>query len=136
MQLSVRLNNNTEEVANQKLNLLPSNDEILSETETELINRVLDLNYSLSVIILENTQATVENEIEAELVAKRAVFLREYLPQEEGHEKYPDNEEDDYAFWKNDLFIVSLHRAQIRTIQSHLSKIKTWRHSPFVDTVD
>ncbi|MGB9929838.1 MAG: AAA domain-containing protein [Methanosarcina sp.] len=133
----------TEDVANQKLKLLPSNNEIFlsthetfSESEIELINWALDPDYSLYVIILENTQATIENEIEAELVAKLAVFLREYLPQEERHEKYPDNEEGDSAFWKNNLFIVSPHRAQIRTIQSHLNKLRKWHHSPFVDTVD
>lgn len=158
----------TEEVANQKLKLLSSNNEILPEKEAksdadleagskenldgelesgfeakadagleaELINWVLDPDYSLSVIILENTQATVENEIEAELVAKLAVHLREHLPWEETHEKYPDTEEGDSTFWKSNLFIVSPHRAQIRTIQTHLSKLKTWHHSPFVDTVD
>jgi superfamily I DNA and/or RNA helicase len=87
-------------------------------------------------VILENTQATIENEIEAELVARLAVFLREHLYEEEKHEKYPDDEERDSTFWKNDLFIVSPHRAQIRTIQDHLSKLRTWNHRPFVNTVD
>ncbi len=110
--------------------------EIEAGLEAELINWILDPDYSLSVIILENTQATVENEIEAELVAKLAVHLREHLLRGETHKKYPDNEEGDSAFWKNNLFIVSPHRAQIRTIQSHLSKLRTWHQSPFVDTVD
>ncbi|MFZ2500180.1 AAA domain-containing protein [Methanosarcina sp.] len=126
----------TKEIANQKLKLLPSSNDILPETEADLVNWVLDPAYPLSVIILENTQATIENEIEAELVAKLAVFLREHLSQQEMHEKYPDNEEGDSAFWKNHLFIVSPHRAQIRIIHNHLNKLRTWHHSPFVDTVD
>ena len=98
----------------------------------EVVEHVL----SFMCSVLENTQVMVENEIEAELVAKLAVFLREHLSQEEKYEKYPENEESDSTFWKNDLFIVSPHRAQIRIIQSHLNKLRTWRHSPFVDTVD
>jgi hypothetical protein len=85
---------------------------------------------------LENTQVMVENEIEAELVAKLAVFLREHLSQEEKHEKYPENEESDSKLWKNALFIVGPHRAQIRIIQSHLNKKRVWHARPFVYTID
>ena len=131
----------TVEIAKQKLKLLPSNcnadcSENVPEPESDFINWILDAEYPLSVVVLENTQATVENEIEAELVAKLAVFLREHLSQEEKYEKYPENEESDSTFWKNDLFIVSPHRAQIRIIQNYINKLRTWRHRPFVDTVD
>ncbi|HET8686591.1 MAG TPA: C-terminal helicase domain-containing protein, partial [Methanosarcina sp.] len=141
----------TKEIAQQKLKLLPSKYGTLSETETDLVNWVLDPAYPLSLVILENTQATIENEIEAELVAKLAVHLRESLLREplskesqlsqkslqnEKWEHYPESEEGDSDFWKNCLFIVSTHRAQIRTIQTHLSKLRIWYHSPFIDTVD
>ncbi|MEL7664151.1 MAG: AAA domain-containing protein [Methanosarcina mazei] len=126
----------TEEISKQKLSLLPSNSEILSETEVDLVNWILDPAYPLSVIILENIQATIENEIEAELVAKLAVHLRQTLSQDDAGSPYPDNEAGDSDFWKNGLFIVSPHRAQIRTIQTHLNKLRIWRTLPFVDTVD
>ncbi|MHC1757481.1 MAG: AAA domain-containing protein [Methanosarcina sp.] len=126
----------TEEISKQKLSLLPSNSEILSETEADLVNWILDPAYPLNVIILENIQATIENEIEAELVAKLAVHLRQTLSQDDAGSPYPDNEAGDSDFWKSGLFIVSPHRAQIRTIQTHLNRLRKWRTRPFVDTVD
>ncbi|MDD3042330.1 MAG: AAA domain-containing protein [Methanosarcinaceae archaeon] len=127
----------SEKIARQKLKLLPSNlPETTPEPESEFIKWVLDPEYPISVVILENTQASVENEIEAELVAKLAVSLRETLSRQEIDEPYPDNEKGDSNFWKNGLFIVSPHRAQIRIIQTHLSKLRKWLTRPFVDTVD
>jgi DNA replication ATP-dependent helicase Dna2 len=127
----------TEEIAKQKLRFLPPKlDENMPEPESNFINWILDPDHPLSVVILENTQATIENEIEAELVAKLSVFLRDYLSPEEGHKIYPDDEERDSTFWKNDLFIVSPHRAQIRTIQNHLSKLRAWKCRPFVESVE
>ena len=150
----------TEEIAKQKLNILPSNTnseilpgEILPEAkqeevdqkadqktdqkaEADLVNWALDPAYPLTVIILENTQATIENEIEAELVAKLAVHLRQTLSRDDADSPYPDSEAGDSDFWKSGLFIVSPHRAQIRTIQTHLNRLRKWRTRPFVDTVD
>ncbi|KKF99595.1 ATP-dependent helicase [Methanosarcina mazei] len=130
-----------EEVSKQKLKLLPSNSESLPEAkqeegEEDLVNWTLDPAYPLIVIILENTQATIENEIEAEMVAKLAVHLRQNLSQDDAGNIYPDNETGDSDFWKSGLFIVSPHRAQIRTIQIHLNRLRKWHTRPFVDTVD
>ncbi len=143
----------TEEIAKQKLKLLPpgsaeivekpdsefeseSEFESAPEPESEFINWALDPEYPLSVVILENTRASIENEIEAELVAKLAVSLRQTLSRDEPGIPYPDSGEGDSDFWKHGLFIVSPHRAQIRTIRGQLGKLRNWQHRPFVDTVD
>ncbi|WP_440955415.1 AAA domain-containing protein [Methanosarcina sp. Mfa9] len=106
------------------------------EPEPEFINWALDSEYPLSVVILENTRASIENEIEAELVAKLAVSLRQTLSRDDAGTPYPDSGEGDSDFWKHGLFIVSPHRAQIRTIRDELGKLRDWQHRPFVDTVD
>lgn len=55
----------TEEIAKQKLRFLPFKlSENIPEPESDFIKWALDPDYPLSVIILENTQATIENEIE------------------------------------------------------------------------
>ncbi|HII01280.1 TPA: AAA family ATPase, partial [Methanosarcinaceae archaeon] len=144
----------SEGIAKQKLKLLPSGSAGSAGSETEakaeaeadpkpepeskpeFINWVLDPEYPLSVVILENTRASIENEIEAELVAKLAVSLRQTLCLDEAGTPCPDSGEGDSDFWKHGLFIVSPHRAQIRTIRDELGKLRYWQHRPFVDTVD
>ncbi|MFY1112326.1 MAG: AAA domain-containing protein [Methanosarcinaceae archaeon] len=115
---------------------LVTEPESRSEPKPEFINWALDPEYPLSMVILENTRASIENEIEAELVAKLAVSLRQTLSRDEPGTPYPDSGEGDSDFWKHGLFIVSPHRAQIRTIRDHLGKLRNWQHRPFVDTVD
>jgi DNA replication ATP-dependent helicase Dna2 len=119
----------TEEIAMQQLNLIPK------KKEDQFVDWVLDPDYPLVVCILEDVRATTKNVIEAELVAKIAVQLRECLIQDNDC-PYPDTEEGDSKFWKDGLFIVSPHHAQIRAVKDSLSKLREWHFQPFVDTVD
>ena len=50
----------------------------------------------------------------------------------------PDGEPyaDDRAFFREGVFIVSPHHAQIRAIQQELAGRRQWTWPPFVDTVD
>jgi hypothetical protein len=103
--------------------------------ETNLLRWLLDPDWPLVVGILEDVQATVENKLEAELVAEIAVHLRENLRQAKG-KPFPDTLEGDREFWRHGLFIVSPHHVQIRAIRRELSRLRQWYEPPFVDTVD
>jgi superfamily I DNA and/or RNA helicase len=107
----------TPEVASRRLSLPPSSHPLWP---------LLDPDYPLTLWILEDVQAAQENLVEAELVAGLATLLREQTP----------SEIDDTTFWKESLFIVSPHHLQIRAIRKELSRLRHWRSSPFVDTVD
>ncbi len=80
----------------------------------------------LVIVVTEGVQAARVNELEAGLVARLAVALRSGLP------KVPDDE----TFWRERVFIVSPHHAQIHAIQLALAQARTWETRPFVDTVD
>ena len=80
----------------------------------------------LVVVTLEGVEATNVNEVEAELVSQLAVALREDM----------SGLEDDGAFWRERLFIVSPHHAQIHAIRRRLAHDRDWTTRPFVDTVD
>jgi len=89
----------------------------------------------LVVGILDGVRAAQENRIEAALVAQLAVALRARLHAPNA-EVYPDTAEGDSAFWREGLFVVSPHHAQIQAIQKALHLRHTWQAPPFVDTVD
>ncbi|MFP4654462.1 MAG: AAA domain-containing protein [Methanohalobium sp.] len=126
----------TDEIGLQKLEFgTPLQTNGLTESYYNLLVSIVDTEYPLTVCILENVQASVENEIEAEIVSRLSVLLRDNLLSEDGR-YYPDNEEGDRKFWKEGLFIVSPHHSQIRTIHNHLDSLRRWNHHPFVDTVD
>ncbi|MDO9516946.1 MAG: AAA domain-containing protein [Methanosarcinaceae archaeon] len=124
-------------IGSHRLNLLFENTNIgSSDTEKQFVEWVLDPNSPLVVCILENVQASVENIIEAELVAKLTIQIRERLPQKTTEILYPDDENGDSNFWRHGLFIVSPHHAQISAIKDKLSILKKWKYPTFVDTVD
>ena len=80
----------------------------------------------LVVVILEGVQATNVNQVEAALVSRLAVALRDDITRVA----------DDGAFWRERLFVVSPHHAQIRAIRRALARDRDWTARPFVDTVE
>ncbi len=96
-----------------------------------LVGACLDPNYPLVVVILDGIRAAQANPIEGDLVAQLVTALRDGLRDERGR-RYTD----DAAFFREGVFVVSPHHAQIRAIQRELAKQRTWTATPFVDTVD
>jgi len=124
------------EIANQRISLLNTSVKGLNVGELNICEWLLDPDFPIVICILEGIQATVENPIEAELVAKLSFFLRTRLMRPEDGSGYPDTQEGDWEFWRRGLFIVSPHHVQIRTILKELSKLRKWKSHAFVDTVD
>ena len=122
----------TEKIGNQKIRLKGTKGK---NAETRLLRWLLDPEWPLVVGILEDVQATIENRVEAELVAKLAVHLREHLQPVDGT-PFSDTIEGDRKFWRHGLFIVSPHHVQIRAIRRELSRLREWQGPTFVDTVD
>lgn len=118
------------EIARQRLTLrqLPAAD--------QLLGWLLDPAYPLAVVILEDILAAQENIYEAELVAELALYLRNHLCQPTTNRVYPDTNAGDRHFWRQGVFIVSPHHAQIRAIKNELAKRRRWHSPAFVDTVD
>jgi len=114
-----------DEVACRRLNLT------LPRGGTPLVKACLDSDYPLVIVVLEGVRAAKENQVEAELVANLVNTLRDHLKTADG-EFY----DDDSEFFHHGVFIVSPHRAQIRTIQRALRNSREWDRTPFVDTVD
>jgi DNA replication ATP-dependent helicase Dna2 len=100
-----------------------------------LMEAILDPAYPLVVGVLSGVRAAAENRVEAALVADVAVALREQLLSWEG-KPYRDSPAAEAAFWRQGLFIVSPHHAQIHAIQRALKARRDWKSKPFVDTVD
>ncbi|MCC6419656.1 MAG: hypothetical protein IT429_15595 [Gemmataceae bacterium] len=69
--------------------------------------------------------------MEGDLVAQLVAALRDGLRAANG-KPY----RDDATFFREGVFVVSPHHAQIRTIQRELAKQRRWDMVPFVDTVD
>lgn len=124
----------TEAIGRQQLSLLPG--EPPASPGRELAHWILDPTYPLVLCVLENVRTTVENRIEAELVAHLTSALRERLADPATGAPYPATEDGDYRFWRQGLFVVSPHHAQIHAIRSLLAGIRDWQYQPFVDTVD
>jgi len=124
----------TGDTGGQRIDLLPSLSR--GSPEEECIEWILDPAYPLVLCVLENVQTTIENLVEAALVAEIARELRERLIAPGSGEPYPATEEGDYRFWLHGLFIVSPHHAQIGAIRTLLAGERDWRSPPFVDTVD
>ncbi len=95
---------------------------------------LLDPAWPLALCMLEGVRASVENEVEAALVAELAVDLRARLLA--GKKPYRAGAAGDRDFWTRGLFVVSPHHAQIRAIKSALAARRVWESPPFVDTVD
>src|SRR5262249_5706293 len=94
-----------------------------------------DPKYPLVIGVLDGVRATAENRVEAALVARAAVRLRQRL-QAGARRRYPDTPEGDAAFWREGLFVVCPHNVQIQAIERALCAARSWREPPFVDTVD
>ncbi len=107
---------------------------MINEKERRFLDLVLDPEYPLVVCVLEDVLASVENVVEARLVAGITGRLRNCLLA--GEAPFPPNADGDAAFWREGLFIISPHHSQIRIIKEELAKIYKWQHPPFVDTVD
>lgn len=91
----------------------------------------LDPEYPLVLVLLHGLHTARANPIEADLVAQLVTTLRAHLQGADG-KRY----RDDAAFFRNGVFVVSPHHAQIRAIQQELAKQRQWGAAPFVDTVD
>ncbi len=96
-----------------------------------LVRACLDPDYPLVIVILDGIRAAQANPVEADLVAQFVAALREGLCDADGR-----HYADDAAFFREGVFVVSPHHAQIRAIQQELAKQRTWSMTPFVDTVD
>jgi hypothetical protein len=119
-----------------------ANDEIASRclslidgSAEPLIEALVDPSYPLVIGVLEGVQATAENVVEAELVARAATVLRGRLVSPTG-KPFARGAGGDAAFWKQGLFVVSPHHGQINAVRRALSEAHEWGTSPFVDTVD
>jgi len=87
------------------------------------------------VCILEGVLAGTENPVEARLVAAAAQALRLRLRCSDLDLLYSQDPGGDRSFWRDGLFIVSPHHAQIRAICRALAE-KGLKPPYFVDTVD
>ena len=124
----------TDAIGEQRIILAPSPPP--DSPERECIEWILDPAHPLVLCVLENVRTTVENRIEAALVARLTRTLRERLIDPLSGEPYPATEDGDYLFWRQGLFVVSPHHAQIGAIRNHLAGVRAWAYPPFVDTVD
>ncbi|WP_292519408.1 AAA domain-containing protein [Methanoculleus sp.] len=120
----------TDAIAAQRIALTPGSP------GEEWAGWVLDPAYPLVLCILEGVRTTVENPIEAGLVARLAGELRKRLIDPRSGGPYPATDDGDYRFWRHGLFIVSPHHAQIGAIRGLLAGMRPWAYPPFVDTVD
>lgn len=119
----------TEEIAQRLIHL----DDM--DAADDLVRFFLDPKFPLAVGILDGVRATAENVVEAELVSRLALTLRECLRNRTG-KPFEDTGLGDKDFWEHGLFIVSPHHVQINAIRSALKKGRDWLADPFVDTVD
>ena len=120
----------TDAIARQQIALAPA------PPLEEWVEWAINPAYPLVLCVLEGVRTTVENPVEAALVARLAGALRERLVDPGSGERYPATEDGDYRFWRHGLFIVSPHHAQIGAIRNHLAGVRAWAYPPFVDTVD
>lgn len=124
----------TDEIGERRIALAPAPP--TGSTEEGYLEWILDPVYPLVLCVLENVQTTIENPIEATLVARLTRALRERLIDPDSGEPYPLAGDGDSSFWRHGLFIVSPHHAQIGAIRSRLAGVREWEYPPFVDTVD
>jgi len=95
---------------------------------SELVNRCLDPNYPVVVVLADSPMATSENRLEAEIVRELVLALKDGLQTEEGN-LYPDDQ-----FFNDGVFIVCPHRAQNHLVKRLLKRGRDWE--PRSDTVD
>ena len=112
-------------VAGRRLNLLPQ------RCLDPFVEACLDPEFPLVFVVLDGVWAARENPPEAELTAQLVAALRGALCQADG-----TLFGDDGSFFRDGVFVVSPHRAQIRAIQRELRRQRRWQSPPLVDTVD
>jgi predicted RecB family nuclease len=95
----------------------------------------LDPEYPLVLAVLEGVFASRANPEEAALAARLVAALRAGL-EDEGGKPFPATAEGDAAFFREGVFVVSPHHAQIRELHRALAEERDWLAEPFVDTVD
>lgn len=122
----------TPEVASRRIALAPAR----GKAKSAIVPWLLDPAFPLVVCILEDVRASVENPVEAGLVAALSGELRARLLDPKTKRTYPSSAEGDQRFRREGLFIVSPHHAQIRAIKGALAEVRAWESEPFVDTVD
>jgi hypothetical protein len=113
------------EVAARRLPFRPGRD------LDPLAQACLDPQFPLVVVLLDGLRAAQANPAEADLVAQLVTALRADL-RGPGGKRYAD----DATFFRQGVFVVSPHHAQIRAIQRELAGQRRWQTTPFVDTVD
>ncbi len=96
-----------------------------------LLRACLDPQAPLVVVILDGVRAAQANPVEADLVAQLVTALRAGLRRPDGG-RYTH----DACFFREGVFVVCPHHAQIRAVQRELAARREWGASPFVDTVD
>jgi superfamily I DNA and/or RNA helicase len=96
-----------------------------------LVAACLDPARPLVVVLIDGVRAARSNPVEADLVAQLVRALREGLRDSRGR-VYTD----DARFFREGVFVVSPHHAQIRAIRQELDRLRPWNSPPFVDTVD
>jgi len=122
----------SEEIGGRRLTLAPTRRPV---RVPNWVDRAIDPEYPLVLCVLEGVQAGAENQVEADLVAEMVRVLRLRQCQPDSARPYPVGPEGDRAFWRQGLFIVSPHHAQIRAIRRALEG-KGLNPPFFVDTVD
>jgi hypothetical protein len=96
-----------------------------------LVKVCLDPAYPIVVVVLDGIRAAQANPVEADLAAQLVTALRAGLRDARGR-PYTD----DATFFREGVFVVSPHHAQINAIQRELARLRSWATTPFVDTVD
>ncbi|MER2622706.1 MAG: AAA domain-containing protein, partial [Accumulibacter sp.] len=115
-----------DEIRLQRIALAPAPAPATADPDDALVEWLLDPAYPLALGVLEGVRAAQENRVEAALVARLAAALRARLHNRAGA-TYPDTAEGDGAFWREGLFVVSPHHAQIDAIRQALHTRRTWR---------
>jgi superfamily I DNA and/or RNA helicase len=95
-----------------------------------VIDTLLDPGFPLVVGIIDGVQATKENTVESDLIARLVLATRDLLTID------GKPVENDATFWSKGVFVVSPHRAQNAAIRRELTRRRDWDCEPFVDTVD
>jgi len=121
-------------IETRKLLLDPLSVQTLTESQ-QLLEAVLDPDCPVTVCVIEGIRTGAENPLEAGIAADLTLELRKRLCSSKTGKPYPDTEEGDRLFWKEGLFVVSPHHAQIKSINTAL-KERGLREPYFVDTVD
>lgn len=112
-------------IAARRLMLTPA------KKSDSLIETVLSPAHPLVLIVLEGAAPARENQIEADIVAQLTVELRKRLL--DRHRKPYATDRD---FFKEGLFVISPHHAQIGLIRRALHGQRKWDFPPFVDTCE